>query len=67
VKIVRYVDVYPGCVPDSLFFQTSDHATRNPKEPGYKRYRVEFDVPDPAPKDSDGPVDGLQIEEVDDE
>lgn len=65
MRIVRYIDVYAGIDPDSVFFKNRQGAISSPKGSGCDRYRIEFEVPDPEPKDVTARVGEINIEEVD--
>ena len=55
MKVVVWCDVWPGCErPSVLFFAPSC-----PVSPGGKRYRIEFEVPDPV--DVDGVITDAKV------
>ena len=60
-KLSLYLDVFPGMLlePDNYF---SAHSQPSDKTEGWKRYRIDFEIPDP--KEPDAIVDASAVEEA---
>lgn len=58
MKIIRYMDCYLGGDPEYFGF-TSEKFLTWPIPIGNKRYRIEFEIPDPV---IDGVVEGIATE-----
>jgi hypothetical protein len=44
VKVVRYIDVYPGMSPENAYFSRADTAGELSK--GWKRFKVTVEIPE---------------------
>ena len=47
MKVIRYADYYPGCSPEFIGLTAPEYVTW-PIPIGNKRYRIEFELPDPV-------------------
>lgn len=60
MKLSFYFDIYPWTKPGTHIYASTSY---NPKDSNAKRYRVDFEVPDPAQPDEIINVQPIEVTE----